>query len=106
RSIDKMDFSKQSDEKKAHFCKRYTIIGAFCLPFVWLTSLVIFSSFALKGEPSIHRTIVRKCLLLTLIGVLGWTVALIGWETTFQHARTMHAVWTETWSFLLPIGKF
>ncbi|KAF8360574.1 pen-2, partial [Pristionchus pacificus] len=106
QSIDSMDFSKQPDEKKAHYCKKYTMIGVFLLPFVWLTSLVIFTPFALKGEPSVHRTTVRRCLAATAIGVLLWAVALICWESIFQHYRTLHAVWTENWSFLLPVGKF
>ncbi|GMT15602.1 hypothetical protein PFISCL1PPCAC_6899 [Pristionchus fissidentatus] len=101
-----MDVTKLTAEKKAHYCKRYTIIGAFFLPLVWLTSLVSFTPFALNGPPSEHRTTVRKCLVVALIGVLMWTVALISWESIFQYYRTLHAVWTENFSFSLPIGKF
>ncbi len=100
-----MDISKLSSEEKLKICRKYTIIGCFCLPFVWLVNILWFfkDSFITKTTPPPPK--MRTYLFVSMIGLVAWMVALVTWTSVYQTQRTGWGDFGIYVSFVLPAGK-
>ncbi|VDM70388.1 unnamed protein product, partial [Strongylus vulgaris] len=60
-----MDKAKMSESVKAELCRKYFIIGLFCLPLVWLTNFVWFFGDAFCRPSSSTNPVIRKYVILS-----------------------------------------
>ncbi|CAD6190886.1 unnamed protein product [Caenorhabditis auriculariae] len=100
-----MHLDKLSDVERVNLCKRYFLIGIFCLPFVWLTNFVWFFTEAFCKPLTVHRTQIRRYVIASGIGSLFWLVVFLTWETVFQYYRAQGLVWTDYLTFVFPKGR-
>ncbi|VDM56517.1 unnamed protein product [Angiostrongylus costaricensis] len=100
-----MDLSQMSDSTKVDLCRKYFIIGLFCLPLVWLTNVVWFFGEAFIRPSSAITPTIRTYVILSTIGVLFWLLVLCGWEIIFQSYRSRGVAWADYLTFIFPVGR-
>ncbi|EYC43176.1 hypothetical protein Y032_0501g2603 [Ancylostoma ceylanicum] len=79
-----MDKSKMSETTKVDLCRKYFIIGLFCLPLVWLTNFIWFFGEAFCRPSSSCNHTIRKYVVLSGLGVIFWFIVIFSWEFVFQ----------------------
>ncbi|CAB3410603.1 unnamed protein product [Caenorhabditis bovis] len=94
-----------SDEKKLDLCKKYFLIGACFLPFVWLTNFFWFFSDAFVIPRNVQRVEMRKYVVGSGIGTIFWLIIILSWEIIFQLYRDLGIEWADYLTFVFPKGR-
>ncbi|KAK6729542.1 hypothetical protein RB195_006534 [Necator americanus] len=100
-----MDKSKMSESTKVDLCRKYFIIGLFCLPLVWLTNFIWFFGEAFRRPVTSTNRAIRKYVLLSAVGVIFWFIVIFSWEFVFQSYRRQGLVWADYLTFIFPVGR-
>ncbi|VDK79304.1 unnamed protein product [Cylicostephanus goldi] len=100
-----MDKAKMSESAKTELCRKYFIIGLFCLPLVWLTNLIWFFGDAFCRPSSSANPTIRKYVIASAVGVLFWAIVIFTWEFVFQSYRSQGLAWADYLTFIFPVGR-
>ncbi|EYC43179.1 hypothetical protein Y032_0501g2603 [Ancylostoma ceylanicum] len=79
-----------SETTKVDLCRKYFIIGLFCLPLVWLTNFIWFFGEAFCRPSSSCNHTIRKYVVLSGLGVIFWFIVIFSWEFVFQPSASHH----------------
>ena len=96
-----MNLERVPLEEKLKICRKYFIIGAFALPFVWLINVVWFLREALrKGAPGK----MRLYLMGSLVGFFAWAALFATWLSVYLTQRASWGPAGDYISFIVPLG--
>lgn len=98
-----MNLDRVSDDERVKICKRYFKIGWFLLPFVWLVNVVWFFKRAFITKPT--HPVIRRYVLASLLGVVIWTLLVVGWTVVYQTQRVNWGVGGDYISLVVPYGR-
>ncbi|VDP30823.1 unnamed protein product [Heligmosomoides polygyrus] len=82
-----MDLRKMNDAAKVDLCRKYFIVGLFCLPLSPATNTI------------------RKYVTLSAIGAIFWLIIICVWETIFQSYHSKGVAWADYLTFISPVGR-
>ncbi|XP_046382488.1 gamma-secretase subunit pen-2 [Ischnura elegans] len=99
-----MDLSKLKNDKKLYLCKWYFQAGFLLLPFLWCVNAIWFFREAFWKPPYEEQKQIKKYVILSFIGALIWTIALVAWIVTFQTHRAEWGAVADRMSFIIPTG--
>lgn len=98
-----MNLARATEEEKVKICRKYFIVGWFLLPFVWLVNVVWFFKLAFITKPT--HPVIRRYVLGSLLGVVVWTLLVIGWTVLYQTQRPNWGDAGDYISVVVPYGR-
>jgi presenilin enhancer 2 len=99
-----MDLSKMKNDRKLYLCRWYYRAGFAFLPFLWCVNSIWFFAEAFRKPPYDEQKEIKKYVILSGIGTIVWTTALITWITVFQLHRAEWGATADQISFIIPTG--
>ncbi|CAH8481659.1 unnamed protein product [Heterobilharzia americana] len=97
-----MDIRRLSGEEKLKFSRIYFFAGIPFLPFLWWINVFCFLKDLSSPQSYPEFRLVRKYVILSLIGALSWTFAFVTWIIIFLKFRSTWGELGDRLSFNIP----
>lgn len=99
-----MNLERVTNEDKLSLCRKYYRGGFILLPFLWLVNSIWFFKEAFMKPQYQEQAEIKKYVVRSAVGVLGWTVVLTVWISIYQHFRPQWGATGDYMSFTIPFG--